>query len=48
MKELIKDLEKIAYKDGSKNIKNILTAKIFASARGSSPKMLLEWLACVI
>ena len=54
MKELIKDLEKISYEkyagDISKSeiMKNILTAKIFATARGSSPKMLLEWLACVI
>ncbi len=48
MKELIKDLEQVAYKNSSKNMKNILTAKIFASARGSSPKMLLEWLSCVL
>jgi DNA polymerase III delta prime subunit len=48
MKNLIKDLEKIAYKNGSKNLKNILTAKIFASVRGASPKMLLEWLSCVL
>jgi DNA polymerase III delta prime subunit len=48
MKELIKNLEEIAYKNGSENMKNILTAKIFASARGSSPKMLLEWLSCVL
>ncbi len=54
MKELIKDLEKIYYENYIKDIskagimKNVLTAKIFATARGSSPKMLLEWLACVI
>jgi DNA polymerase III delta prime subunit len=50
MKDLIKDLEEIAYKNkaSSKDLKNILTAKIFASTRGSSPKMLLEWLSCVL
>lgn len=54
MKELIKDLEKISYKNfvndisKAKIMRNILTAKIFTSARGSSPKMLLEWLSCVI
>jgi DNA polymerase III delta prime subunit len=50
MKELIKNLEKIAYRNNFKhqNLKDILTAKIFASTRGSSPKMLLEWLSCVI
>jgi hypothetical protein len=50
MKDLIKDLEEVAYKSNfkSQDLKNILTAKIFASARGSSPKMLLEWLSCVL
>lgn len=54
MKELIKDLEKICYENFVKDIskakimKNVLTAKIFATARGASPKMLLEWLACVV
>jgi len=56
MKELIKDLENIYSHDfiqeasgaNSENMKKILTAKIFASARGSSPKMLLEWLSCVL
>jgi DNA polymerase III delta prime subunit len=50
MKELIKSLEAIAYKEkmSANQMKNILTAKIFASTHGSSPKMLLEWLACVI
>lgn len=50
MKNLIRDLEEIAYHRGfdQKNMKNILTAKIFATSRGSSPKMLLEWLSCVI
>ena len=50
MKELINNLEEIAYRNNFKreDLKNILTAKIFASARGSSPKMLLEWLSCVL
>jgi len=50
MKELLKNLEEIACQNNlpAENLKNILTAKIFASARGSSPKMLLEWLASVL
>jgi DNA polymerase III delta prime subunit len=50
MKELIKNLEEVAYKNNfkSQDLKSILTAKILASARGSSPKMLLEWLSCVL
>jgi DNA polymerase III gamma/tau subunit len=57
MKELIRSLEEISYKNyakemestvNAKDMKNILTAKIFASSRGSSPKMLLEWLSCVL
>ena len=67
MKELIKNLEEISYKEkasvlnprgarhANQQIRNlvislnhILTAKIFASARGSSPKMLLEWLSCML
>ena len=55
MKELLRSLEEISYKNNSKEIiknaeamKNVLTAKIFASTRGSSPKMLLEWLSCVL
>jgi DNA polymerase III delta prime subunit len=49
-KELIKNLEGVAYKSNfkSQDLKSILTAKIFASTRGSSPKMLLEWLSCVL
>lgn len=49
-REFIKSLEEIAYQSNMKkgNLKNILTAKIFSSARGSSPKMLLEWLSCVL
>lgn len=50
MKELIKNLEEVSYKNNFKpnDLKNIITAKIFASGRGSSPKMLLEWLSCVL
>ncbi|MFH0804256.1 MAG: hypothetical protein V1896_01490 [Candidatus Zambryskibacteria bacterium] len=50
IKELIKNLEEIAYQNNfePRNMKDILTAKIFASTRGSSPKMLLEWLSCVL
>jgi len=50
LKELIKDLEIVAFKENRQadQMKNILTAKIFASARGSSPKMLLEWLSGVL
>jgi DNA polymerase III delta prime subunit len=57
MREFIKSLEGISYKNYARKItgsaeakamKNILTAKIFASARGSSPKMLLEWLSCML
>jgi DNA polymerase III delta prime subunit len=58
MKEIIKNLEIISYENHIKNMsndileskamKNILTAKVFAATRGSSPKMLLEWLSCVL
>jgi len=58
MKELIKNLEEISYKEKASalnergadmiSLNHILTAKIFASARGSSPRMLLEWLSCVL
>lgn len=50
MKELIKNLEEVAYKEKASalSLNHILTAKIFASSRGSSPKMLLEWLSCVL
>jgi len=57
-KEFIKNLERISYENYVGNMandltkaeamKNILVAKIFASTRGSSPKMLLEWLSCVL
>lgn len=32
----------------SQNMEKILMAKIFASGRGSSPKMLIEWLSCML
>lgn len=52
MKDLIKSLEETAYQNNSldmkKKMKKILIAKVFASARGSSPKMLLEWLSCML
>jgi DNA polymerase III delta prime subunit len=58
MKEIIKNLEIISYENyikktssgtsGIEDMRNILTAKIFASSRGSSPKMLLEWLSCML
>lgn len=52
MKDLIKNLEEMAYKEKRQNqavnLKNILTSKIFLTSRGSSPRMLLEWLSCVI
>lgn len=58
IKEFIRDLEKISYENHvsnmllnvskTKTIKNILVAKTFVAARGSSTKMLLEWLSCVL
>ncbi len=50
MKNLIKDLEMAAYKEDVEKtkIKKILLAKTYLSARGSSPKMLLDWLSCVL
>lgn len=48
IKDLIKDLENISNKISPNAAKNILTAKIFSSARGSSPKMILEWLSCML
>jgi DNA polymerase III gamma/tau subunit len=48
MRELIKDLEEVSFKTPEADRKKVLTAKIFATARGSSPRMLLEWLACVV
>jgi hypothetical protein len=49
IKNLIKDLEMVAYSSANKNqLKNILKAKVLTSVRGASPKMVLEWLACVL
>jgi DNA polymerase III delta prime subunit len=50
MKSLIQSLERIASAENADYTakKDILTAKIFASARGGSAKMLLEWLSCVL
>lgn len=48
MKELIWSLEALSGEQRLPSANQLLTAKIFASARGASPKMLLEWLACVI
>lgn len=50
MKEIISGLEKASYKDGVgySKMKKIMLSKIYASAKGSSSKMLLEWLACVL
>lgn len=58
MRDFIDCLESAMYANGFKDkqghlskadaLKKILAGKIFASARGSSPKMLLEWLSCVL
>jgi len=50
MQELIKNLETVAYQNNfrSRDLSQMLTAKIFASTRGSSPKMILEWLSAVL
>ncbi len=50
LKNFLNELESLAYRENlNRNIvKNILTAKVFAAARGSSPKMLLEWLSFVL
>lgn len=50
IKGLVKSLESQARKSGLKvdDMKKLLKAKILLTARGSSPKMLLEWLACVV
>lgn len=58
MKDLIRSLENIAYseyakggainKEESEKMRRILTAKTFASLKGGSPKMVLEWLSCVL
>lgn len=50
IKDLISSLESAAYHDKVPvdKMKKILISKVFASVRGGSPKMLLEWLSCVI
>jgi len=49
MRDFIGSLEKAAQRSNLKIKKDkILDAKIFAKARGSSPKILLEWLSCVV
>lgn len=50
IKNLLTDLEVVSWggRQPIHKIKQILIAKVLASARGSSPKMLLEWLSCVI
>ncbi len=57
-REVLKNLEEVyrqnltensqSDKTNAKNLEHLLTAKILASSKGSSPKMLLEWLACVL
>lgn len=34
--------------DSTEELKSVIKAKVFASARGSSPKMILEWLSTVV
>lgn len=54
--EILKELERIAAENlrvsshpaKFKSFKNALTAKILSSAKGSSPKILLDWLSFVI
>lgn len=51
IKNLIKNLEDVSYKSKSierGSLKNVLLAKVLVSARGSSPRMILEWLSCVL
>lgn len=50
LKEMLSDLEKIAYQNNlaASKMRDILKMKTLAGARGSSPKMLLEWLACML
>lgn len=50
LKDLIRDLEIVARNEKADHgqLKNILVAKTLASTRGASPKMLLEWLACML
>lgn len=58
MKDLIRSLENIAYnnspqpslitREGAEKMRKILKAKGFSSLKGGSPKMVLEWLSCVL
>lgn len=48
IKEFIKDMEKISDEIPLNSAKKVLAAKFFATARGASPKMILEWLACML
>lgn len=50
LKDLIRDLEIVARDEKADHgqLKNILVAKTLASTRGASPKILLEWLSCVL
>lgn len=50
LKEMLNDLEEVAYQNDfePQKMKDILKAKILVSARGASPKMVSEWLACVL
>ncbi len=47
IKNLLNNLEKYEVEDLNQK-KNILTGKILLSARGSSPKMILEWLSVMM
>jgi hypothetical protein len=50
LKNILQQLEKNISTEGFDydSKKKILTTKIFSAARGSSARMLLEWLACVL
>lgn len=50
VKNFITNLEFLAYKKNlpSSSLKNVLKAKIVETARGSSQKMIMEWLATVL
>lgn len=50
LKSLIKDLEEVMYRESGANDRliKVLEAKRLLAARGSSPRMLLEWLAIVL
>lgn len=48
MRELVKELEVCIPRTETKMLKRVLQAKRFIGERGSSPKMILEWLAVSI